>query len=418
MSLRAWLRTPGARICAAGLLLIASCALGLALLTPSQPGPPSEAVDPARYLDPDRVAEGESLRSDFRLLLLAGLVVEFGLLVLFALRRPGWLRRALTRLDRRRVLGALGAGAMLSLLLALAGLPLSLTGHELAVDAGLSVQGLAGWLYDFVRGNLITAAFAALGALLLLVLQRRLPRLWWLAGAAVVVVYAFVTSFLAPVVIAPIFNDYEPLPAGPHRTEVLDLADRADVEVGEVYSVDASSRSTTLNAAVAGVGSTRRVVLYDNLIEEADEPALSSVVAHELGHVAADDILRGIAFVALVAPAGLLLARETGNVVAARTGTEPGTASGLPAYVLPITLIVLLVGMAGNVLSRAVEERADRFAVELTGDAAGLISLQTELAENNLSDPAPPDWYRLLFSTHPTTAERLGLAEAYEAEGR
>jgi STE24 endopeptidase len=415
MSPRAWLRSRKARIALAGLALAASCAVALLLLIPSQPGPPSGEADPARYLQAERVAEAEGLRSDLRLLLLVGLTVEFGVLAFFAARRPAWLRRTLDRLDGRRVWGALGAGAVLSLLLALAGLPFGVVRHDLFVDAGLSVQSFGLWLWDVLRGNLITAAFAAIGALILLTLQRRLPRAWWAAGAGVVVAYAFVTSFLAPVVIAPVFNEYEPLPEGPLRTEVLTLADRAGVEVGEVYSVDASSRSTTLNAAVAGLGSTRRVILYDNLIETADEAALSSVVAHELGHVAADDILRGIAFVALVAPAGLLLAREIGDAIGERTGVQPGTASGLPAYALPIMLLAFAVGIAGNVLSRAVEERADRFAIELTEDPDGLVDLQVEIAERNLSDPRPPGWYRSLFSTHPTTAERLGIAEAYGA---
>jgi STE24 endopeptidase len=415
MSPRAWLRSRGARIALAALALAGSCVVALILLMPSQPGPIAGEADPTRYLDSERVAEAEGLRSDFRLLLLLGLAIELGILAFLALRRPAWFRRTLERLGRRPVLGALGAGALLSLLLALAGLPLGAVAHELAVDAGLSIQGLGAWLWDVVRGSLITAAFAAVGALMLLALQRRLPRAWWAAAAGVVVAYAFVTSFLAPVVIAPIFNDYEPLPEDPLRTEVLELADRADVEVGEVYSVDASSRSTTLNAAVAGVGSTRRVILYDNLIEAADEPALSSVVAHELGHVSADDILRGIAFVALVAPAGLLLAKELGDGIGERTGVEAGTTSGLPAYVFPIVFLALVVGLAGNVLSRAVEERADRFAIELTDDPEGLVDLQVELAERNLSDPTPPRWYRALFSTHPTTAERLGLAEAYGA---
>jgi STE24 endopeptidase len=415
MSPRAWLRSPGARIVAAALLLAASCAIALWLLIPSQPGPAAGEADPARYLTPETLDEGPALRGDFRTLLLVSIVIQFALLGLLAARRPAALRRLLERFDRRRLLGAIAAGALISLLLALGGLPTSLIGHELAVDAGLSVQGFGSWIYDFVRGNLIGALFAGIGALILIALQRRLPRNWWIPGAGVIVAFAFVTSFLAPVVIAPIFNDYEPLPDGPLREDVLALADRADVEIGEVYSVDASERSTTLNASVAGIGSTRRVVLYDNLIADGNEAALQSVVAHELGHVSADDILRGIAFVALVAPAGLLLARELGDVIAARTGVEPGTASGLPAYALPIVLLALLVGLTGNVLSRAVEERADRFAVVLTADPEGLTELQTRLAERNLSDPDPPGWYRALFSTHPTTAERLGLAEAYEA---
>ena len=224
------------------------------------------------------------------------------------------------------------------------------------------------------------------------------------------------TSYLAPVVLAPIFNDFEPLPDGPVRSEVLKLADEAGVDVGNVYSVDASKRSTTLNAYVDGIGSTRRVVLYDNLVDAAERPALRSVVAHELGHVHGDDVLRGIAFVVIVALPGMLLARELGDAIAARTGVRAGRPSALAAYALPIVLVAFVAGLAGNVLSRSIEERADRFAIELTGEPQGLIELQTEPAERNLSNPDPPGWYQALFGTHPTTEQRIGIAEAYEQQ--
>ena len=417
MTSRAWLRSPGARILAALALLVGSVVVALLLLTPSQPGPTAGTADPATYLSSVAVSEGEGYRSDLRLLLLAGLIVNFGLLALFASGRPRRLAATLRRLDARPLRGALAAGALLSLLIAVAELPLGGLVHARAVDVGISVQSFWGWLFDALRGNAITLLYAAIGAALLVVLQRRMPRHWWIAGAGVVVAFAFVTSFLAPVVLAPIFNDFERLPDGETRSEVLALADAAGVDVEDVYSVDASSRSTTLNAYVTGLGSTRRVVLYDNLIEDADRPALRAVVAHELGHVAADDILRGIAFVTLVAPAGLLLARETGDVLAGRRGLRPGTPSGIVAYALPIMLIAFGVGLAGNGLSRSVEERADRYAVELTETPAGLVQLQTQLAERNRSDPDPPGWYRLLFSTHPSTVQRLGLAEAYQDAG-
>ena len=415
MSLRASLRTPRARIVAALVLLCACCVAGLLLLTPSQPGPAGTVADPSRYLDQSAIDAGQDYRSGGRLLLLAGLIVGFGLMGAFALGRPRRLVTALERLDRRPVLGALAAGALLSLLLALADLPLAAWAHARAVDVGISVQDLGGWLFDWVRGNAISLLYAAIGALLLLVLQRRMPRRWWVAGAAIVVAFAFVSSYLAPVVLAPIFNDFERLPEGATRTEVLQLAGQAGVDVEDVYSVNASSRSTSLNAYVTGLGSTRRVVLYDNLVEDAERPALRSVVAHELGHVAGNDILRGLAFVAIIAPAGMLLAREIGDAIAARRGLRPGTAVALPAYVLPIMLVAFALGLVGNVLSRAVEERADRYALELTADPSGLIDLQTQLAERNLSDPDPPGWYEALFATHPSTARRIGIAEAYEA---
>ncbi len=414
MSLRASPASRSVRILAATALLALACLIGILVLSPSQPGPHGISVDPADYLDPGRLAEALDYRSPLLWIGIASLLVEFAVLGLLAFRRP---RRLLDRLDGRPLLGALAAGALLSLIVALAGIPFSLYFHDRAVEFGLSVQEFGSWLFDLVRNIGIGLLYAAVGALLLIVLQRRLPRRWWVAGAGVVVVFAFITSFLAPVVLAPIFNDFEPLPDGPVRSEVLKLADEAGVDVENVYSVDASSRSTTLNAYVNGIGSTRRIVLYDNLVDAAERPALRSVVAHELGHVAGNDVLRGLAFVVIVALPGMLLARELGDAIASRTGVRAGRPSALAAYALPIILIAFVAGLAGNVLSRSIEERADRFAIELTGEPQGLIDLQVQLAGRNLSDPEPPGWYQALFGSHPTTAERIGIAESY-AEGR
>ncbi len=416
MSWRASPRSGRARIVAAGLAALVVAALAVVVLSPEQPGPEAGVADERDYFDAETLDRGRDYRSQTRWLGLLGIVVEFAVLGLLAAGRPRRFRVLLERLGSRPLLGAAAAGALLSATLALAALPLGIWRLELAVDVGLSVQSIGGWLFDRVRGIGIGALYAAAGGLLLVFLQRRLPRGWWLAGAGVVLTFAVAVSFLAPIVLAPIFNDFEPLPEGPEREQVLDLAERADVDVGEVYGVDASSRRTSLNAYVAGVGSTRRVVLYDNLLEATDGPALRSVVAHELGHVAQNDIPRGLLFVALVAPFGMLFVREAGAALAARTGTGPGQVAALPAYALALTVATFTLGIAGNVLSRTVEERADRFALELTADPDGLVALQTTTGERNLSDPDPPQWSQLLFGSHPTKVQRLGIAEAYGAE--
>lgn len=416
MASRAFLRSPAARIIASGAAALLVAEAAVLLLSPAQAGPEPLPVEAAAYLDPARVAEAEEYASGQRLIGLGLILLEIAALVAFALGRPRALDRALARLERKRRLGAFAAGAMLSVALTLIAVPGGLVAHERAVDVGLSTQELGSWLGDRVRGLAIGAVYAALGALILVGLQRLLPRAWWLAAAGVVTTFALVVSFLAPVVIAPIFNDFEELERGPLRADVLALAGAADVEVDDVLVVDASRRGTSLNAYVAGVGSTRRVVLYDNLVAEADRPALRSVVAHELAHVRDRDIPRGILFVALVAPLGMLFVAEFGGVLARRSG-GPGRVRSIPAYALALTVSALAIGIVSNQLSRAVEERADRTAIELTGDPEGLIALQVAIAERNLSDPDPPTWSRILFGTHPDKLERIGLAEAYRAAG-
>ncbi len=413
MSRRVSLRSRRARIIAAALGAVVVAELAVWALSPEQPGPAAVAVDALDYLDAGRLQQALEFRAETRVLGLLGIALELAALGLVTLGRPRFARRLLRRFEARPLLGAAAAGGLLSLSLAVLALPLGIWAQQLAVDVGLSVQSLGGWLFDRARSAGIAALYAAVGALLLILLQRRLPRAWWLAASGVVVSFAAIVTFLTPVVLAPIFNDFERLPDGPERSQVLSLADRAGVEIGDVYRVDASSRRTSLNAYVSGIGSTRRVVLYDNLLDATEGPALRSVVAHELGHVKANDIGRGLLFVALITPVGMLFVREAGAALAARSGAGPGQVAALPAYALALAIATLVLGIAGNQLSRAVEERADRFALELTDDPAGLIDLQQQLAERNLRDPEPPRWSRLLFATHPSTVERIGVAEGY-----
>ena len=226
---------------------------------------------------------------------------------------------------------------------------------------------------------------------------------------------AVVFTWLGPVVLAPIFNRFDPLPDGSSaRADVVELGRRAGVDIGEVYRIDASRRGTSLNAYVDGIGSSKRVVLYDTLLADAEREELRSVVAHELGHVAGDDIRRGILYVAIVAPLGLLFVRELVGSIAGRTGIAPDSPAAVPAYVLAISVATLVLNIPGNQLSRDIERTADQFALDLTGDAVALIDLQRRLAEVNLSEPDPPGAFRFLFGTHPTTVERIGAALAFE----
>jgi STE24 endopeptidase len=228
---------------------------------------------------------------------------------------------------------------------------------------------------------------------------------------------AVVFIWLAPVVLAPLFNRFTALPPdSPARAQVLELARRAGVDVGQVYRVDASRRVRSLNAYVDGIGSTRRVVLYDNLLRRANRPELRSVVAHELGHVKHDDVPRGLAFLVLVTPLGLLFAGELGGAVIRRTGVDPRGPAALPAYLLGIAVAALVLGVPGDQLSRQVEASADTFALRLTHDPRALIELQRRLAVSAVADPSPPALVTALIGTHPSTIDRIGAAVAYERD--
>jgi STE24 endopeptidase len=248
---------------------------------------------------------------------------------------------------------------------------------------------------------------------------RRFRRNWWAPTAVCAVALGAAALWLFPVVIDPIFNKFEPLPKGKLRSEVLELAKKAGVDVGQVYRVDASRRTTGANAYVNGLGHTKRVVLYDTLIDRFPEDQVRSVVAHELGHQKHDDIYRGLAWLALVAPAGTFLAQALAERIGRREGLgdrsrKPGPGA-LPAIALSLALVSFGLGIASNVLSRRIEARADAFSLRLTHDPEAHIALERRLALNNVADPDPPALLHDLFGTHPTTLQRIGIGKAWEA---
>ncbi len=384
------------------------------LLRPREGTVEGPKASESAYFPERDVAEARDYRGDQRKLLIATLAVEGGLLIVLASGRPQVVRRALERAGEKPLRGAAIAGAGISLGLAAVSLPFAIAAHERAVDAGLSVQDLGEWGVDWLKSSGIGAALAAGGATVAIALMRRFPRRWWVAAAGAVVAFEIVFVYLAPVVLAPAFNKFTPLPDGETRSDVLELGERAGVDIGEVYRVDASRRSTSLNAYVNGIGSTKRVVLYDNLIEDVPEAQLRSVVAHELGHVEGRDVPRGMLWIAIVAPLATLFIAGAGEALARRGGAEPGTPAALPALALVLGVTVFVVGVAGNQLSRAVEARADTFALELTDDPRALIAIQKQLAARNLSDPDPPALVEILFGSHPSAVERIGAAEAWQ----
>ena len=401
------------RIAGVGLAALAVAAGAVWALSPRDDAPEPADVSEQRYFSEVEIDTAEEFRGGQRRLGIASLAVELGLLAALALWRPPPLRRALQAAGRRPLLGGAAVAAGISLTLTLAGMPIAAWAHERAVDVGLSTQSFGSWLADVVRSAGISAFIAALGGLVAMALIRRLRERWWIAGAGVVVAFAIVFSWLAPVVIAPVFNDFDELPQGKVRSDVIALGKEAGVDIGEVYEVDASRRSTSLNAYVGGLGPTKRVVLYDNLINQEDPATVRSVVAHELGHVEAEDIWRGIAFIAIVAPLGVLWVQFATGGLTRRTGDDPRSPAVLPALALSLAIASFVLGIAGQALSRQVERRADSFALELTKEPEAFIELQRRLALANISDPDPPGFYQAVFGSHPATIERIGAAIAF-----
>lgn len=386
---------------------VLAVAEGLVLVLEPRDGLDPVAAQAQTYFSAAELSRAEAFRSGQHWLAIARLGVELGLLAWLVRRPPRRLRRRLERPGARPVLTGAAVAAGLSVAVRAVTLPLSAVARQRSLDVGLATQSWPGWARDVALGTAIDAMLVAAGGALLVWGMRRFGRGWWAPAAGLVVAFSVLLTYVSPIVLDPLFNRFTPLPQGELRRDVLALADRAGVDVGEVYVMDASRRTSAANAYVAGLGDTKRVVLYDTLVEEFTPGEVRLVVAHELGHVHYSDVPRGLLFVAVVAPFGMFAVSR----LVGRTGV-----AAVPAVVLAISVLLPAVTMVSNQLSRSVEARADRYALELTGDPRALIGFQTRIAVQNVSDPSPPAWWSFLMGTHPTTMQRIGQALAFGEE--
>jgi len=370
-------------------------------------------VDAAREFTQTQLDRARDYRGPQLVLFGGALAVQGAVLVLLAVRPPRALRRS-----RRRPVAAAGlVGAGISLAIVIATLPIDAVMRQRSLDVGLATRSWGGWAWDVARAATIGAVFAAMATAAAIALMRRFPGRWWLPASGLVAVAGAALVFAGPLVIDPIFNRFEELPEGKARSAVVELAQRAGVEVGDVLVVDASKRTTGANAYVTGLGSSKRVVLYDTLLRDFDPRETRLVVAHELAHVRHHDVPRGLLFLLLVAPPAMFaVARLTRSW--SPDSDEPAGPRSVPALTLATAVVVLLVGTVSSQLSRRVEARADTYALELTGDPRTFVDQQRRLALQNVSDPDPPRILQTLLGTHPTTVQRIGIARAWEAGER
>ncbi|MFF2814276.1 M48 family metalloprotease [Kitasatospora cineracea] len=297
-------------------------------------------------------------------------------------------------------------------------LPFSARVRAVSVRYGLVTQGWGGWAVDVLRGTAVTLALFLPPALGLYALIGWSPGRWWVPGAVGAALLAVALSFLHPLVLEPLFNRFTPLAEGELRTALLELARRDGIAVREVLVADASRRTTALNAYVSGFGPTRRIVVYDTLLTTAEPREVELVAAHELGHVKHRDVATGTALGALGAAvavpvlAALLAWRPLLDAAGAADAQDPRS---LPLLAALAALLGALSVPAQCAASRRIETRADRHALELTGDAEQFIAMQRRLAVTNVADPYPPRAVELLLATHPSTGRRIAAARAWLA---
>ena len=314
--------------------------------------------------------------------------------------------------DRRPALAAAAVGVAVVAATELVLLPLAWWSGFVHDGAyGLRTQGLAGWFADRALALAPVLLLTGAGLAAASWVVRRLPRLWPpVVGLGAAAVAAAVVA-LSPLVIEPLRFDFTPLPDGAVRDTVTALLDRADVEVDALLVADASRRTTRQNAYVSGLGGTRRVVLYDTLLAGRTPREVGAVFAHELAHDLHRDVARGTALGAAgTVVAAAVVAAVLRRLVARgrlRGEADPRGAAVVVAVVVVLATLTLPLQQA---VSRRAEAAADATALRLSADPDAMADLVVGLARANLTDPAPPAWVRLLWSSHPAPVERLARA--------
>jgi STE24 endopeptidase len=403
----------------AALVLGAATAVVIVVVTPGEliPTPPGgrTRVDPTAIFTPAEVVRAKAFAAALRPASLASLLLGLVVSALFGLTRAG---AAVTRAVARPLGGGWVWQALLGpIVFVVAGrlvtLPLSAYAEVVRHRYGLSTRSWGLWVRDVATSTAISAGLTALVVLAVVVLARRAPRTWWAWAAAGAAGLVVVGSFLYPLLIEPAFNRFEPMPPSALRSELFALAERSGTPVDDVLVADASRRTTALNAYVSGFGSSRRIVVYDTLLDRLPDDQIESIVAHELGHVVNDDVLTGTLIGALGSAAAVsLLGWLLGwTRLLRRAGADsPGDPRVAGLLLFLVAAGSLLATPVQNGVSRQIEARADLHALDLTRDPVAFAAVQRELGVANLSDPDPPAAWHWFFGTHPTTAQRVAFA--------
>jgi STE24 endopeptidase len=354
-------------------------------------------VAPAEVFSPSHLERSDRYERFLRANWAVATLVQIAVLVFFVWLAP--------RVRLRGIPGgvALGVGALIAVWLAT--LPFVLAAHWWRRRYDVSDAGYGTILVDPWLERIGGLAVAAAAVALFMLLARRLGDRWWLVGGPVFALVGSVFLLAQPFLLAP---RLEPLRDRELVAEVQALAREQGVGEIDVEVKDASRRTKALNAEFYGVGPTQRIVIWDTAIAELSRRELLALAAHELGHVEARHVWKGVGWLVLFAlPAAYVVARVT------RRRGGLGEPAAVPLALLVITVLQVALLPATNAISRRYEREADWLSLKATDDPEASEGLTVELAEAALADPDPPAWARVVLETHPTPLERIGVARSF-----
>lgn len=284
---------------------------------------------------------------------------------------------------------------------------------------GLMNQDFATWLADMATGAAISLALVPLLFAILYAVIRRFLRGWWLLGTGVVTAFAAFGALVSPVYIAPLFNTYTELPAGPVRDRIVGLAKANQIPADHIYVFDASRQSDRISANVSGLGPTIRISLNDNLLNRTSLPEIAAVMGHEMGHYVRHHVIWLLFWVTLLAAAMLfVLSRLVPHLIAkygAAWGVrDAGDPASMPVYGIAISVLGLIATPIGNSIIRLNEVSADAFGLDAAREPDGFALTAMKLSAYRKIEPGPIE--EMLFFDHPSGAARVRMAMQWKKD--
>ncbi len=424
---------------ALGAIIFLSLASVPAQITPATESPDSaqsQTVHPPQQLKvteyrlpPDELVKAEALYKTRTVLYLFGLVFGIAVLwLLLKLRVAPAFRNLAERASKNSFVQALIFVPLLMLLIAIISLPIDMYEHHVSRAYGLSVQGWASWAGDWCKAEGVSLVITVIAVFGLFRIIRKSPERWWFYFWLVTLPFLVLLIFVAPVILDPMFNKFEPLEKTQPQlvSEIEKVTRRGGLNIprDRMFEMEASAKVTTYNAYVTGIGATKRVVVWDNTPHDMTVPETLFVFGHEMGHYVLNHIYKGLAFFAGMMLLGFWLGRKMVLAMLARWGEAwhirgINDLAALPVLMLALSLLTLVAEPIGNAFSRYQEHQADLYGLEVThglfphnGEVAA--SAFQKLGEKSYDYPTPNPLLVFWSYSHPSIPERIRFSIEYD----
>jgi len=283
----------------------------------------------------------------------------------------------------------------------------------------LATQTFGAWMGDEVKGLLVGLILGGIAITLIYGVIRKVKQTWWLWGTGVSVVFLLFIIFVAPVYIAPIFNDYQPLEDGPLRDSIISMARANGIPSDDVYWFDASKQSTRISANVSGIFGTTRISLNDNLLNRTSTEEIESVMGHEMGHYVLNHGIKRLTYMGLLLAVGFAFVAWAFDRAVSRWGQnwgirDIGDTAGLPLFLALLSVYFFLASPAFNTVIRVHESEADNYGINVSGQPDGFARAAIRLSEYRKISPGPVE--RFIFYDHPSGYDRVHMSMLWKSE--